>query len=379
MISSNHNNNNSKDMDNSLEKSRSNHSHTRSLSFTMQNQLPHAVLNVVNNIKGMLNQMEYRGYELNEIHLIVRLSSIISCFGFLICVTMICIYFCFESFLDGHSRHDTDDSINNAQSQSSSNSNSYSNSNSDSNSTSLDQRALYSLAAVSLIFYGFGKFALYICTVSRLYYSLDGGIFQYGINIYAIIVLYLIVDFVIVLASVSSLYVAAYNSFIICMLIFYFMDIIYLLGLYILFTKQIMKLIKDTVAYTSASSNTTNNNTSNTNTNHKSNANSSGSSGSSSSSSAASSSNNNKNKMDTGIELQISSNVASPTSSPTSVNNDNDDDNKNDDDDTIDPELGGTKSRASLDRSKISQGISTIANKKHTAYIGKHKASGIND
>ena len=281
----------------STEKSRSKSGsrHSRSSSFANLSNLPHAVTNVINNIKGILGKMEYRDYASNEIHLVVRLSSIISCFGFLISVTIICLYF----LLNAAIQHSYGESI------------------------------LFNMKVMTFVCYALAKYALYICSLSRLYYSLDESIFQYGINIYALLVLYLILQLIITISSISSFCVDAYQEFIIFMIIFYFMDIAFLFILYILFIKQLLRLIKNTHAYIASSSLSKDN------------------------------SNDDRNNNRNGVELQIV--MSSPTNSPITENSDI-------------PDLSNKPS--SLNKSKTGQQTKSSLDISSKSYIGKHRSSG---
>ena len=361
-----------KSRSNTITKSGQSRSSNRRLSTLMQQKLPISITNAI----GKIKKMSREPHDPSDIHLVVRLSSLIACFGFFLCVTMICIYFLLESV---SSKHKDNPEFN--------------------PENAYGDRALFSLKAMGFIFYGIAKFSLYICSGSRLFYSFDNSVVQYNIKIYTMISLLLIMDFVVILIAIVSLYKNSYKSFTISMIIFYIMDILYLVTLYILFTKQLVTLVKKTNNYAQSSSSSSTNNTQKS---------SAPNTPKSKAKSNIESSIKNSKQKETEIELQISSPTSSPTSDINSNSNptdeinidDNDIDNietKEDEDednehrnkanDEIDldivPELAGnlgTKTRKSVDRSKMMSPKSAkdeqFEQKRHK-YIHNHNSLGM--
>ena len=160
-------------------------------------------------LKKVLRRMEYGQYDSKDINLSIRTTSLFACIGFLLSLLTLSLYY----------------------------------------SLFFTTKWNLGLIYTTTILYGISKFTIYSCSLCRLYFTLSNSALQYSICIYITIICLVIIHLIISIAFCICFYFKWLLIAIYLGVAFYSFDIIFILILYILFTKRMFELFENTSSY----------------------------------------------------------------------------------------------------------------------------------
>ena len=160
-------------------------------------------------LKKVLRRMEYGQYDSKDINLSIRATSMFGCIGFLLSLLMLSLYY----------------------------------------SLYLDAKWNLYLIYISIILYTISKFTIYSCSLCRLYFTFSNSALQYSNCIYIAIMSLMAIHLIISIAFGVCICNKWFVLSIYFGVAFYVFDIIFILMLYVLFTKRMFELFENTSSY----------------------------------------------------------------------------------------------------------------------------------
>lgn len=160
-------------------------------------------------LKKVLRRMEYGQYDSKDINLSIRTTSMLGCIGFLLSLLMLSLYY----------------------------------------SLYFDPKWNINLIYISIILYTISKFTIYSCSLCRLYFTFSNSALQYSNCIYfaimSLMAIHLMISIAFGICIIKKYFVLSMYFGV----AFYIFDILFILVLYILFTKRMFELFENTSSY----------------------------------------------------------------------------------------------------------------------------------
>eukprot|EP01083_Nonionella_stella_P007620 21954_1 len=159
-------------------------------------------------LKKVLRRMESGQYDSQDIHLVIRTTSIFGCIGFLLSLLMLTTYY-----------------------------------------LTREAYGYIYFTYGALVLYGVSKFIIYSLSLFRLYFALNNSVLQYSKYVYIALIALFILHLIVFIVACGLLHLQYFFLSIYCAVFFFALDIVFICILYVLFTKRMFELFENTSTY----------------------------------------------------------------------------------------------------------------------------------